>query len=992
MAGGSLDLGELYARLAVDYSDLHNAELAARRFGDNTRRELGSIDKAAKSLQSTGKTLSTYVTAPLVGAGAAAVKFSNDFDKAVREVNSLLDPKDQNFDGLKNEIRGVSLMLGTDLVDSAKAAYEALGAGVPKDNLISFLTVAGKAAIGGVTDMKTVVDGLTTVTNSWGASAGDAQKIADEMFVAVKYGKVTFGELAASMSTVGGLGPELGVTFREVAATSALMTAQGGKQAEVMTNMRAAMSALMSPNEEMAKVLKAAGIESTRASVKQKGLAKTYDLIREAANKNNLSLEKSVGSVQALDYVFKVTGANGEKFITSLDQVSKASGAADLAFKELDKARGFDKLVNNLKALATIIGDQILPIITPMVEGLANWLAQANELDPGLVRVGVAVAAVAAAVGPLLLGLGAVLGVMAPIVTSAGGMSAALASVTAVAGPVGLAFAAIAGSAYLLYKNWNEVKSFVSNFVTSIITYFKDWQTQNSEVIANLSSAWSGFVAAASSLWQTLSTIISNFVSTSVASLDQMLAPIGGLQGAWQLFKDGVGTSLTEVTKFLTDFLLSVTTVFNELNNSLKTGDWSFFKEMATAALEAVGYSFIMLGVKINEGLSKLPGLFKETFSQIITYIKTIDWKQVGLDAMAGLAIGIANGLNGAIDAAKSVGKGMIDATEDVLGIESPSKVFMGIGAYIMEGLGIGIRENTSSAVAEMIKAGDTLNAVAKEKLSQKSFGSFESNLMLDTGMGEGGVNYELELAKEQAYYDQSKAMLDQAQALKLSSVTSYAAMREAIEQKHTNAVIGVQRQALQSTVQSLDASLSSLEQFGQKQSGIYKAIFAVSKAFAIAEAMLALQQNIANASKVGFPYNIPFIAGAVAQGASIISNVSAMAGAFNNGGYIPTGQVGMVGEKGPEFVSGPANVFSTQNTKEALNGKGGGSGTKVNISVMNFGNSKIEVEESGSDREKQFTIFCDRVKDSIAADAIRGDGKVDKAFSTAFKLGRTGS
>ena len=329
-------------------------------------------------------------------------------------------------------------------------------------------------------------------------------------------------------------------------------------------------------------------------------------------------------------------------------------------------------------------------------------------------------------------------------------------------------------------------------------------------------------------------------------------------------------------------------------------------------------------------------------------------------------------------------------AAKNAVKSKSPSLVFMELGKDIMDGLGIGIANNTNTAVAEMIKAGNTLNAVAKEKLTQQQFGSFESKIMLNAEMGSGGSNYELELAKEQAYYEQSKAMLDQAQALKLSSITSYSQIREAIESKHKNALIDIQKQALKSTAQSLDSTLSSLESFGMKQSGIYKGIFAVSKAFAIAEAMLAMQQNIANASKIGFPYNIPFIAGAVAQGASIMSNVSAIAGAFNNGGYIPTGQVGMVGEKGPEFVSGPANVFSTQNTKELMGSKGG-SGTNVSVKVLNFGNSKIEVSESGSDREKFIEIVIDRAKQSIAGDAIRGDGVVDKTFSSVFKLGRTG-
>ena len=73
---------------------------------------------------------------------------------------------------------------------------------------------------------------------------------------------------------------------------------------------------------------------------------------------------------------------------------------------------------------------------------------------------------------------------------------------------------------------------------------------------------------------------------------------------------------------------------------------------------------------------------------------------------------------------------------------------------------------------------------------------------------------------------------------------------------------------------------------FGEK-SRAYAAAFAVEKAFAVAQAALAMGQNIAEASKLGFPQNIPMIAGAMAQGAqiaSIISSVAAPVGMAHNG------------------------------------------------------------------------------------------------------------
>ena len=57
-------------------------------------------------------------------------------------------------------------------------------------------------------------------------------------------------------------------------------------------------------------------------------------------------------------------------------------------------------------------------------------------------------------------------------------------------------------------------------------------------------------------------------------------------------------------------------------------------------------------------------------------------------------------------------------------------------------------------------------------------------------------------------------------------------------------------------------------------------------------------------------------------------------AGFFQNGGFIPRGQFGIVGEAGPEIVRGPAEVTSASGTEEILSGAGGGNIT-INVSAI---------------------------------------------------------
>lgn len=72
------------------------------------------------------------------------------------------------------------------------------------------------------------------------------------------------------------------------------------------------------------------------------------------------------------------------------------------------------------------------------------------------------------------------------------------------------------------------------------------------------------------------------------------------------------------------------------------------------------------------------------------------------------------------------------------------------------------------------------------------------------------------------------------------------------------------------------------------EQSSIYKTMFAASKAFAIAQASVLLWENVSKAMAIGFPLNIPFIAGAMAQGTTILSSLSSVqAAGFATGGLV---------------------------------------------------------------------------------------------------------
>ncbi|MGB3872106.1 MAG: phage tail length tape measure family protein [Stenotrophomonas sp.] len=110
------------------------------------------------------------------------------------------------------------------------------------------------------------------------------------------------------------------------------------------------------------------------------------------------------------------------------------------------------------------------------------------------------------------------------------------------------------------------------------------------------------------------------------------------------------------------------------------------------------------------------------------------------------------------------------------------------------------------------------------------------------------------------------------------------------LERQHQQALSNLAIAESQMRMMQMSGAFNSMAQmaraFGDEQSRTYQVLFAISKGFAVAQAAVALAQNVAEASKAGFPANIGLIAAALAQGAQIASLLS-------QANYSPAGYAG---------------------------------------------------------------------------------------------------
>lgn len=131
-------------------------------------------------------------------------------------------------------------------------------------------------------------------------------------------------------------------------------------------------------------------------------------------------------------------------------------------------------------------------------------------------------------------------------------------------------------------------------------------------------------------------------------------------------------------------------------------------------------------------------GLFYAAFAKVLSWFGVdLPSKFTGFGAMilTGLKNGIMSKIGEVKTALSGAVTGVIEKARNLLGIHSPSRVFMGIGDYTMQGLSLGISQNqnlpvkaTQQATQNVIGTGTTAKVTPVTPIQAQRGGSFISN------------------------------------------------------------------------------------------------------------------------------------------------------------------------------------------------------------------------------------------------------------------------
>lgn len=321
---------DLAVSLARFESDMNRAARISNRQMDKMRRN------AERFAQNTGRILGTALATGFV----AATKAASDFEKSMAEVSTLLDDT-SGLDATADAIKNISVQFGQAPTQQAKALYQIISAGASDAaSQIEILTAANKLAVGGITDVETAADGLTSVLNAFENQGLGAQKAVDVMFSTMRLGKTTIGELSASIGNVATIAAQTGVSFEELGASIATVTVGGINTSQAVDGLRGVLSAVLKQSDQTKDAAEELGIQFDVNALKAKGLQGVLmDIANSGATEDQLS--RLVGRVEGLTNILAQVREGGNKFIENLEQIATQTGVSEEAVAKMMDTTAF---------------------------------------------------------------------------------------------------------------------------------------------------------------------------------------------------------------------------------------------------------------------------------------------------------------------------------------------------------------------------------------------------------------------------------------------------------------------------------------------------------------------------------------------------------------------------------------------------------------------------------------------------------------------------
>jgi TP901 family phage tail tape measure protein len=365
----------------------YEIELDAQRAVGQIPGLIGSVGRIGPVALGAAAGIAT-IGAVAVPALKKATDEAKKFETAWAEVRTIMSGSPAESAAMAQSILDLSTAIPEDAVSLAKAYYEVLSAGsYTATEAQTILAASSKAAIAGVTGTAVAVDAVTTIMNSYGKSADQAEDILDGLFLTVKEGKIEFDEIASGIGKAVPFFAAGKVPIEELNAAIATLTKGGIGPEEAMTSLKNVIVAIVKPSDEAAAKAKELGIEFNAEALAAKGLVGFLNEVKEKTQGSAKAQAELFGDIRSLLAVMSLAGKQSAEFNRQTELQEKRAGTVNEAYKKVNETLAAQEqiLKNRVTAAWVALGNAFLPVRKSFVDGLNDMFGDSlNESTEAL--------------------------------------------------------------------------------------------------------------------------------------------------------------------------------------------------------------------------------------------------------------------------------------------------------------------------------------------------------------------------------------------------------------------------------------------------------------------------------------------------------------------------------------------------------------------------------------------------------------------------------
>ena len=384
----------LSAKITGDASKFQKAMQQAETSMQKLNQKFGSFGGALETLGGKMTSAGTKITALETAAGGAAValgtqavKAGASFEAEMSKVSAISGSTGNDLKALTDKAKEMGKKTKFSATESAEAFEYMAMAGWKTDDMLNGIEGIMNLAAASGEDLATTSDIVTDALTAFGLSASDSAEFSDVLAAASSNANTNVSMMGDTFKYVAPIAGALGYSVQDTAIAVGLMANSGIKASQAGTSLRAILSRLAKPTEQVQTAMDELGISLTDSNGNMKSMRQVMEDMRNGfsglTKDQQANYAATIGGQEAMSGLLAIVNASEEDFNKLTTAIDNSSGTCqDMA----------DTMLQNLSGQFTILKSQIEGInvnvfeqMEPGLMTIVDWAQQAATAVDGMV-------------------------------------------------------------------------------------------------------------------------------------------------------------------------------------------------------------------------------------------------------------------------------------------------------------------------------------------------------------------------------------------------------------------------------------------------------------------------------------------------------------------------------------------------------------------------------------------------------------------------------